>query len=62
LTGYFDDHHAFICAAMLRRIDTLTADIRHMTGPVNGASRSTVPHRDGDAPGPAKATRRGVLL
>jgi transposase len=27
LTGYFDDHHAFLCAAMLRRIDTLTADI-----------------------------------
>jgi transposase len=27
LTGYFDEHHAFICAAMLRRIDTLTADI-----------------------------------
>ncbi|MCM0679181.1 IS110 family transposase [Micromonospora phytophila] len=27
LTGHFDDHHAFICAAMLRRIDTLTADI-----------------------------------
>jgi transposase len=27
LTGHFDDHHAFICATMLRRIDTLTADI-----------------------------------
>jgi transposase len=27
LTGYFDDHHAFLCASMLRRIDTLTADI-----------------------------------
>ena len=27
LTGYFDDHHAFLCAAMLRRIDALTADI-----------------------------------
>ncbi|MGS2619246.1 IS110 family transposase [Micromonospora sp. LZ34] len=27
LTGYFEDHHAFICAAMLRRIDGLTADI-----------------------------------
>jgi transposase len=27
LTGHFDDHHAFLCATMLRRIDTLTADI-----------------------------------
>jgi transposase len=27
LTGQFEDHHAFICAAMLRRIDGLTADI-----------------------------------
>jgi transposase len=27
LTGYFDEHHAFLCASMLRRIDTLTADI-----------------------------------
>jgi transposase len=27
LTGHFEDHHAFICAAMLRRIDGLTADI-----------------------------------
>jgi transposase len=27
LTGRFDDHHAFLCAAMLRRIDALTADI-----------------------------------
>jgi transposase len=27
LTGHFDDHHAFICATMLRRIDTLTSDI-----------------------------------
>src|SRR3954469_1836540 len=27
LTGCFDDHHAFLCASMLRRIDTLTADI-----------------------------------
>ena len=27
LTGHFDDHHAFICATMLRRIDTLAADI-----------------------------------
>ncbi len=27
LTGHFDDHHAFLCAAMLRRIDTLAADI-----------------------------------
>jgi transposase len=27
LTGRFDSHHAFLCAAMLRRIDTLTADV-----------------------------------
>jgi transposase len=27
LTGHFDDHHAFICATMLRRIDLLAADI-----------------------------------
>jgi transposase len=27
LTGHFDDHHAFICATMPRRIDALTADI-----------------------------------
>jgi transposase len=27
LTGHFDDHHAFICATMLRRIDALAADI-----------------------------------
>jgi transposase len=27
LTGCFDDHHGFLCAVMLRRIDTLTADI-----------------------------------
>jgi transposase len=26
-TGHFGDHHAFICATMLRRIDTLAADI-----------------------------------
>lgn len=30
LTGYFDDHHAFLCAAMLRRIDALTADIANL--------------------------------
>jgi hypothetical protein len=27
LTGYFDDHHGFLCASMLHRIDALTADI-----------------------------------
>jgi len=27
LTGHFEDHHAFLCATMLHRIDTLTADI-----------------------------------
>jgi transposase len=27
LTDHFDDHHAFICATMLRRIDALAADI-----------------------------------
>jgi transposase len=27
LRGHFDDHHGFICATMLRRIDTLAADI-----------------------------------
>ena len=27
LTGHFDDHHGFVCATMLGRIDALTADI-----------------------------------
>lgn len=27
LTGHFDEHHAFMCATMLRRIDALAADI-----------------------------------
>jgi transposase len=27
LRGHFDDHHGFICATMLRRIDALAADI-----------------------------------
>jgi transposase len=27
LTGHFGDHHAYLCAAMLRRIDALAADI-----------------------------------
>lgn len=27
LTGHFEDHHAYLCAAMLRRIDALAADI-----------------------------------
>ncbi|MCW3820888.1 IS110 family transposase, partial [Micromonospora sp. DR5-3] len=27
LTGHFGDHHAFICATMLRRIDAIAADI-----------------------------------
>jgi transposase len=30
LTGHFDDHHAFICATMLRRIDALAADIAEL--------------------------------
>jgi transposase len=30
LTGHFDDHHAFLCATMLRRIDTLAADIAEL--------------------------------
>lgn len=30
LTGHFDDHHAFICATMLRRIDALAADIANL--------------------------------
>src|SRR4051794_9006932 len=30
LTGHFEDHHAFICAAMLRRIDALDIDIAHL--------------------------------
>jgi transposase len=30
LTGHFDDHHAFICATVLRRIDALTADIAEL--------------------------------
>jgi transposase len=30
LTGHFDEHHAFICATMLRRIDALAADIAHL--------------------------------
>ncbi len=27
LTGHFEDHHAFLCATMLRRIDALTEEI-----------------------------------
>ncbi|WP_446215751.1 IS110 family transposase [Micromonospora sp. IBHARD004] len=30
LAGHFDDHHAFICATMLRRIDALAADIAQL--------------------------------
>jgi transposase len=30
LTGHFDDHHAFLCASMLRRIDALAADIAQL--------------------------------
>jgi transposase len=30
LTGHFGDHHAFICATMLRRIDALAADIAEL--------------------------------
>jgi transposase len=35
LAGYFDDHHAFLCASMLRRIDTLTADIAILDGRID---------------------------
>jgi transposase len=35
LTGHFDEHHAFLCAAMLRRIDALTADIAALDAPVD---------------------------
>jgi transposase len=34
LTGHFGDHHAFICATMLRRIDALTADIAELDAKV----------------------------
>jgi transposase len=34
LTGHFEDHHAFICAAMLRRIDALGVDIAHLDAKV----------------------------
>jgi transposase len=34
LTGHFDDHHAFICATMLRRIDALAADIAELDAKV----------------------------
>jgi transposase len=34
LTGHFEDHHAFICAAMLRRIDALDIDIAHLDAKV----------------------------
>src|SRR5213075_46838 len=30
LTGHFADHHAFICATLLRRIDALAADIAEL--------------------------------
>jgi len=30
LTGHFDDHHAYLCATMLRRIDALAADIAQL--------------------------------
>lgn len=34
LTGHFSDHHAFICATMLRRIDALAADIAQLDGKI----------------------------
>jgi len=34
LTGRFEDHHAYLCAAMLRRIDALTADITQLDAKV----------------------------
>jgi hypothetical protein len=32
LTGRFDDHHAFLCRIILRRIDELSAVIEEVTG------------------------------
>jgi transposase len=43
LTGHFDDHHAFICAAMLRRIDTLAAEIADLDTRVE---QMIAPHTD----------------
>jgi transposase len=36
LTGHFDDHHAFICSTMLRRIDALAADIAELDARIEG--------------------------
>jgi hypothetical protein len=30
LTGHFTDHHAFLLATMLARVDAITADIAHL--------------------------------
>jgi transposase len=43
LTGHFDDHHAFICATMLRRIDTLAADIAELDTRIE---QMIAPHTD----------------
>jgi transposase len=34
-TGHFEDHHAFICAAMLRRVGALGIDIAHLDAKVD---------------------------
>jgi transposase len=34
LTGHFEDHHAFLCAAMLRRIDALGIDLAQLDAKV----------------------------
>ncbi|MFF5204374.1 hypothetical protein [Streptosporangium sp. NPDC000396] len=34
LRGHFDDHHAFLCAKMLGRIDALSGDIAEVTASV----------------------------
>jgi transposase len=45
LTGCFDDHHGFLCAAMLHRIDALTADIAALDARIDEliAPRSPTP-------------------
>ena len=35
LTGRFDDHHAFLCQIILRRIDELTAVVEEVTGRID---------------------------
>ena len=42
LTGHFDDHHAFICATMPRRIDGLAADITELDAKIEELIRPIV--------------------